>query len=154
MKERWWTAPVEGDSGRTVLVTGRDYMDEVMAGGKYDVRITVGWDYESQPRGGKPAGVPGMPTEEEAKLMEAATDALMAAFKKDKVAYMTGIYTGDGRRDWIFYTKNLHIFGTVFNRALADIEQLPLSIEAESDPDWGEYLEMRELSYIPADDEE
>lgn len=32
MKERWWSTPAEGDGGRTVIVTGRDYMDEVIAG--------------------------------------------------------------------------------------------------------------------------
>ena len=47
---------------------------------------------------------------------------------------MTGIYTGDGRRDWVFYTQNLNIFGRVFNRALEPLEQMPLLIEAESDP--------------------
>ena len=28
MKERWWTAPAESDDGRTVIVTGRDYLDK------------------------------------------------------------------------------------------------------------------------------
>lgn len=67
---------------------------------------------------------------------------------------MTGIYTGDGERDWVFYTQNLNIFGRVFNRALEPLEQMPLLIEAESDPDWEEYREMREISYIAPDDEE
>ncbi len=95
-----------------------------------------------------------MPEDGDAELMEKATDALLEEFKKDKVAYMTGIYTGDGRRDWVFYTQNLNIFGRVLNRALAPLEQMPLLIEAESDPDWEEYHEMREISYIPENDEE
>ncbi|MBD5387391.1 DUF695 domain-containing protein [bacterium] len=146
MKERWWTAPTESESGATVLVTGRDYMDDVIAGGKYIYRITVSWDYNRLPD--------GMPEDADAVLMEQATDALQAAFRKDKVAYMTGIYTGDGRRDWIFYTKNLNIFNKVFNTALAKLDTMPLAIEAESDPDWAEYKEMKEISYIPEDESE
>ena len=146
MKERWWTAPTESESGATVLVTGRDYMDDVIAGGKYIYRITVSWDYNRLPD--------GMPEDADAVLMEQATDALHAAFRKDKVAYMTGIYTGDGRRDWIFYTKNLNIFNKVFNTALAKLDTMPLAIEAESDPDWAEYKEMKEISYIPEDESE
>lgn len=146
MKERWWTAPTESESGATVLVTGRDYMDDVVAGGKYIYRITVSWDYNRLPD--------GMPEDADAVLMEQATDALQAAFRKDKVAYMTGIYTGDGRRDWIFYTKNLNIFNKVFNTALAKLDTMPLAIEAESDPDWAEYKEMKEISYIPEDESE
>ena len=146
MKERWWSAPTEAENGNTVIVTGRDYMDEIIAKGKFIYRVTVSWDYNALPS--------GMPEDDDAELMEKATDALLEEFKKDKVAYMTGIYTGDGRRDWVFYTQNLNIFGRVLNRALAPLEQMPLIIEAESDPDWEEYHEMREISYIPENDEE
>lgn len=146
MKERWWTAPTESESGANVLVTGRDYMDDVIATGKYIYRVTVGWDYD--------AGRDGMPCDADAEMMEKATDAMTAAFKKDKVAYMTGIYTGDGRRDWIFYTKNLNIFGKVFNKALSELDTMPLVIEAESDPEWAEYREMRDICYIPEDENE
>lgn len=146
MKERWWSAPTEAENGRTIIVTGRDYMDEIIAKGKFIFRVTVSWDYNALPS--------GMPEDADARLMEEATDALIAEFKKDKVAYLTGIYTGDGRRDWVFYTHNLNIFGRVFNRALAQIDRMPLQIEAESDPEWGEYREMREISYIAPDDEE
>lgn len=146
MKERWWSAPTEAENGNIVIVTGRDYMDEIIAKGKFIYRVTVSWDYNALPS--------GMPEDGDAELMEKATDALLEEFKKDKVAYMTGIYTGDGRRDWVFYTQNLNIFGRVLNRALAPLEQMPLLIEAESDPDWEEYHEMREISYIPENDEE
>lgn len=146
MKDRWWTAPTESESGATVLVTGRDYLDEVISGGKYIYRVTVSWDYNRLAN--------GMPEDADARLMEQATDALQTAFRKDKVAYMTGIYTGDGRRDWIFYTKNLNIFNKVFNNALKDIDAMPLAIEAEADPEWNEYKEMKEISYIPEDETE
>lgn len=146
MKERWWSAPTEADNGSTVIVTGRDYMDEVMAKGKFIYRVTVSWEYNALSS--------GMPEDKDARMMEKATDALMAEFNRDKVAYLTGIYTGDGRRDWVFYTSNLNIFGKVFNRAMASLDQMPLLIEAEEDPDWLEYREMREISYIPMNDEE
>lgn len=146
MKTRWWTAPTEGDNGKTVIVTGRDYMDEIIRKGKFIYRVTASWNYQALPS--------GMPEDADAILMEKATDAMQAEFDRDKVAYMTGIYTGEGRRDWVFYTMNLNIFGKVFNRALANLEPMPLLIEAEEDPEWEEYNEMREISYIPENDEE
>lgn len=145
-KERWWTTPTEAENGATVIVTGRDYLDDVISGGKYKYRVDVAWEYGSGPG--------GMPDDATAREMEQATEALQEAFRKDKVAYLTGIYTGDGRRDWIFYTKNLNIFNTVFNRALEQLDTMPLLIEAEEDSDWNEYKEMREISYIPENDDE
>lgn len=145
MKERWWTTPTEAENGNTVIVTGRDYMDSIIAKKKYTSRVTVSWEYNALPS--------GMPENSDAALMGAATNALLKEFNKDKIAYMTGIYTGDGKRDWVFYTSNLNIFGRIFNRALEDLEQMPLKIEAESDPEWLEYREMREISYIAPDEE-
>lgn len=142
--ENWWSFPAEGDSGKTVIVTGRDDIDSFRDSGKYIYRVSVGWRYNALPD--------GMPEEGESLLMEQATDALLAAFKKDRVAVMTGIYTGDGRRDWIFYTKNLKIFSVVFNKALEPLDQMPLEIEAEEDGDWSEYREMRDMTYVPPED--
>ena len=76
-----------------------------------------------------------MPGADDAAMMEAVTDRLADAFRKDPVAVMTGIYTGDGRRDWIFYTASVHIFGRKLNEALADLPLLPLTVYTENDPD-------------------
>ena len=138
---------MEGESGRTIIVTGRDHMQKIMSSGKMPYLIRVSWAYEAQPD--------GMPVERDAELMGRVHDALEATFRKDKAAYLVGVFTGEGRRDWLFYTGNLNIFNKVFNRALEDIEEtVPFEIDAQADPDWEEYKEMYDLTYIPEDDEE
>ena len=139
--DKWWSYPAEGESGKTVIVTGRDCIDEYRESGKYNYRIDVTWNYNALPD--------GMPEEEDAALMEKATDALLESFKKDRVAVMTGIYTGDGKRDWVFYTKNLKIFSLVFNKALSELPTIPIVREAEEDKDWEEDLHVREETYVP-----
>lgn len=139
--ERYWSFPAESESGKTIIVTGRDDLDKFRDSGKYIYRIDVSWKYNALPD--------GMPEDEDAKLMEEVTDALTYALKKDKVAVLTGIYTGDGSRDWVFYTKNLKIFSIVFNKALEELPTIPFVIEAEEDSDWEEYTHMREETYVP-----
>lgn len=141
ISDTWWTSPQEGEHGNLVMVTGHDGLDEVIASGKYIYRIDVHWKYD--------AATNGMPSDDDAELMEKITDALTKAFKADKVAVITGIYTGDGERTWVLYTKNLKVFGIVFNRALQELPTVPLVIDASSDPNWDEYKEMRDISYIP-----
>lgn len=119
-------------------------IDDFRNSGKYIYRIDVTWNYVSKPD--------GMPEDEDAQLMDEATEALKDAFKKDKVAVMTGIYTGDGKRDWVFYTKNLKIFSIVFNKALEALPTIPIVIDAEEDADWEEYNHMREETYVPDED--
>ena len=142
--DKWWSFPAESESGKTIIVTGRDKIDDYIESGKYIYRIDVKWDYESMPD--------GMPTEPDSRLMEQVTDALADAFKKDRVAVMTGIYTGDGRRDWIFYCKNLAIFSKVFNKALEALPLVPFVIEASEDADWEEYRNMRDQTYVPEEE--
>lgn len=142
--DKWWSYPADGENGKTVIVSGHDGINKFRENGKYIYRIDVSWRYNALPS--------GMPEDADAELMEQATDALQAAFTKDKVAVMTGIYTGDGRRDWVFYTKNLHIFSIVFNKALETLDAMPLEISASEDPGWEEYSEMREMTYVPDED--
>lgn len=140
ISSEWWTSPTESESGRLIMVTGRRNMDNVISSGKYNVRVDISWKYLGDSS--------GMPNLEVSTLMEQVTDALTTVFKKDPVAIMTGIYTGDDERNWVFYTKNLKIFEHRLNEALSIFEQLPLSIHAENDSEWNEYREMKDLSEI------
>ncbi len=133
----WWTAPAESDeTGRTVMVTGRRDVDKFRSNPRFNIRVEVTWDYAAE------ATPAGMPTEATAEMMEQVQEALQKEFKRDPVAVLTGIYTGDGRRDWIFYTLSTHIFGRKLNEVLAPFPLLPLSIYCENDPGWEEYDEM------------
>lgn len=142
-QETWWTAPAEGADGSIIMVTGRDDIEKFRDSGKYTDRVELTWSYE----GG------GMPADDVAKLMDRADSALRNELKREKGVVLTGIYTGDGERNWVFYTKNPLIFQSLINRAWKDLPLLPVSISAEKDPEWEEYAEMRENTYIaPGDD--
>lgn len=147
MAERWWSAPMRGEHGKTVMVSGRDEMDRIIAKGRHVFLVKVSWRYN--------ANSEGYPDEIDAELMGRVNDALEETFHKDNAAYMVAIFTGEGCRDWLFYTTSLPIFGKIFNRALEPIEEtIPFEIEAQSDPEWEEYQEMKRLTYIPPDEDE
>lgn len=132
----WWTAPAESESGRLIMVTGRRDVARFRDNPRFSTRVEVTWPYE--------ADSSGMPGVEVSEMMQEATELLQRCFDKDPVAVMTGIYTGDGERNWIFYTLSLNIFGRKLNEALAPLPLLPLRISAEADPRWLEYDEMSE----------
>lgn len=142
----WWTAPTESESGRLIMVTGRRNIEKFRNNSRFNIRIEVTWKYKGD--------ASGMPDYETSTLMEEVQDALNAAFAKDPVAVMTGVYTGDDERNWVFYTLSTHIFGKKLNEALAQFELLPITIYAENDPDWNEYSEMKELSEIQQGDDD
>lgn len=132
----WWTAPAESESGNRIMVSGRRDVEKFRSNPRFIIRVEVSWPYTPDAE-----GFPGEPT---AQLMEEAQESLEAAFKKDPVAVLTGVFTGDGRRDWVFYTLSTNIFGRKLNEALASLPMLPIEISAENDPGWEAYDEMAE----------
>lgn len=85
-----------------------------------------------------------MPHDDEGKLMEEVLETLKKAMEKDKLAILTGIYTGNGERTLVFYTRTSRVFGERLNEALAPFELLPIELYVEIDKDWNEYNEMLE----------
>ena len=140
----WWTSPTESETGALIMVTGSQGVEPVIATGKYNDRIEITWKYTPEKN--------GMPDFKTSSLMEQVTDALNNAFAKDSAAVMTGIYTGDGERNWVFYTLNPKKFQYMLNDALKDFELLPITLYAEKDPEWNEYREMKDLSEVFSDD--
>lgn len=133
----WWTLPAESESGDLIIVTGREDIDKFRSNPRFSIRIEVAWKYADK----------GMPesNSETAKILEAADEGFHKVLKADPVAVLTGIFTGDGERTWVFHTLSTHIFQKKLNEALADLPLLPLKITAENDPDWLAYKEMAEL---------
>ncbi|MDE5685151.1 MAG: DUF695 domain-containing protein [Paramuribaculum sp.] len=142
-ENEWWTSPQESESGKLILVTGRKDIDRFRRNPKFSIRVEISWKYDEQED-----GMPDLPT---SKLMEEVTERLHEVFKKDPVAVMTGIFTGDGIREWVFYTLSTNIFGRKLNESLSDLPVLPLEITCENDSAWEAYDEMAEAE-IWADD--
>ena len=140
----WWTSPTESENGRLIMVTGRRDVDKFRNNSWFNIRVEISWKYDGD--------ASGMPNYETSTLMEQVQEALEAEFKKDPIAILTGIYTGDNERNWVFYTLSTHIFGRKLNEALVNFELLPITIYCENDPNWNEYQEMKELSEIDAGD--
>lgn len=134
--DNWWTSPAQSESGRLIMVTGKRDVKTFRDNPKFNVRVEVSWKYEGDES--------GMPDFETSSMMEKVQEALEAVFKKDPVAVLTGIFTGDDERDWVFYTLSTHIFGRKLNEALAEFPVLPLSIYCENDPEWNGYAEMQQ----------
>lgn len=134
----WWTAPASADNGKLIMVTGRKDVEKFRKNTKYSIRVEISWKYEGDGS--------GMPLLKDSELMADVTDRLQHAFKKDPVAVLTGIYTGDNERNWIFYTLSTHIFGRKLNESLESLPLLPLEIKCVNDSDWKEYEEMNQLA--------
>lgn len=137
-KDEWFTVPTAGDDGSTVIVTGRLDVSRYRSRERNNIRVEVTLPYT-------PAGLLGFPDEETAIMLEKITEAFEQELSGKNTALLTGIYTGAGERNWVFYTFDTGSFNGFLNRALRPFPVLPLKIYAENDPGWAEYDEMRSV---------
>ena len=138
LSDVWFTALSANESGRTVVIYGREELNEFIDSGKYNERVEITWKYKGDEN--------GFPDEVLGEQMELVEEALRKAMeKKDKLAILTSIYTGGGEKIWVFYTRTVRVFGERLNEALASFDLLPISIYTEVDPDWDEYKDMYEM---------
>lgn len=138
LTDKWFTAIAENEDGSFTFISGRSGIDDFINSGKLKERVEVTWYYEQDDK-----GAPG--NDKEAQIMEAVQDRLQAAMEKDKLAILTGVYTGQGKREFVFITRNTAAFGNRLNEALAGLPQLPIEIYAEQDPENEEYKSLLDI---------
>lgn len=145
LSDNWFSTMAEDDNNMPIFITGRDDIDEFRQSGKFKERIEIYWKYQSSHN--------GMPSDADGELMEQVVEALRKAVEKDKLAILTGMYTGNNERTMVFYARTSQVFGQRLNEALASFPLLPITLYVEKDSDWNEYLEMSEIKQH-IDDEE
>ena len=136
LKDNWFSAAAEADNGAPIFINGRLDLEAFKNSGKFNERVEIYWHYEK--------GFNEMPHDEEGQRMEEVLECLKKAMEKDKLAILTGIYTGNGERTLVFYTRTSRVFGERLNEALAPFELLPIELYVEKDREWNEYNEMLE----------
>ena len=144
LSDKWFTALSENEKGDLITIYGREELEEFVTSGKFKERIEGTWKYTPDTK--------GLPSDNEAELMENVEIALRKVMEKDKLAILSSVYTGGGERIWVFYTRTSRVFGEKLNDALKDFELLPISLYVEIDPEWEEYKDMYEMKEWSVDE--
>lgn len=136
LTNKWFSAAAEADNGAPIFINGRTDIEAFRHSGKFSERVEIYWAYTPDYN--------HMPSNADGKMMEEVLETLQKAMEKDKLAILTGIYTGNDERTMVFYTRTARIFGERLNEALTPFPTLPLQLYVEKDPQWNEYEELLE----------
>lgn len=105
---------------------------------KLNTLIIVSWIYESDNGN-------GLPPEDILEAMDHFENLMDDAIVEKGAAHLMTVFTGDGIREWQFYTDDEEIFMRKFNAAMVGQPVLPLEIEAFEDADWDAYQDLIRL---------
>jgi len=80
---------------------------------------------------------------EDHQRMNQMEDMLESVIKEDGFATLALVSTGEGLREWTYYTKSEAEFVARLNYALAGIPAFPIEIHMACDPNWAVYEQFK-----------
>jgi Family of unknown function (DUF695). len=131
-EERWKASEGALENGLPFTLRFREDLPGESVMKRLSTLMVVSWTFDSPDDR-------GMPSEEELDRMErfeALTDEHLV---ERGVARLMTVFTGDGVREWQFYTADPEIFMEKLNAALKNEPVMPLDIEAFDDENWDGY---------------
>lgn len=97
-------------------------------------RVIIVWKYESEN---------GQPQSETHQGMNLLEDLLEPMTEGGKFATLALVSTGEGLREWTYYSKSADVFLDRFNALETEGEaEFPIELHAAKDPEWSMYKEF------------
>lgn len=134
-----WTVAQGEDDGKPILLRIRNPAPKFAKKSKFAQMLAIAWPYESP-------GDHGLPVEEDLAAMTELEELLVAAFEDTKQGFLSVVVTGNGIREWQFYSSDVETAGLVINESLADYDPFPIQISTEHDPEWEAYERFLDIT--------
>lgn len=131
--ETWKVGEAETEDG-LLLVRVRAAAPPPMKRAKLPHLIMIGWAYEGD------AG--GMPPADELAQMEAFEAAVDKGLETEGAGVAVACVTGQGAREWRYYTADPDVFMDALNEALDGHPDYPIDFKAFEDPEWEALSEL------------
>jgi len=134
IEESWSIDEGETENGLPFTIRFREDLPDKNAIRKLKTLIVISWLYDS-------ADGTGMPNEEVLNQMEDFENLIDEAIVEKGTARLMTVFTGEGVREWQFYTDDEEFFIRKFNEAMEGKPVLPLNLEALEDENWEAYTD-------------
>ena len=98
---------------------------------QYPQMVEIAWPYEPNDE--------GFPDGETTVAMDTLEDALSPTLEENSVSLWTVTITGNGKRFWLWYTRDFDAFMESLNAALSKQNRFPIEISMFDDAQWETY---------------
>ena len=129
-EDLYFTATGE-EEGKPLIFRSLQSVPEGSVESDYPYLISVYWPYTPANEG----GMPDAETNEDQIVFEDALENL----DKSGVSHLMLVVTGNGRKEWHWYVKDIEDWMQRLNDSLAGKPVFPIEIENSKQPDWSLY---------------
>jgi hypothetical protein len=137
LSSAWVETEFDNEEGLPVLVRFRPHLFNFMDTGLFVQRMDVIFAYQPNNQNQLPDGM-------DLDMMQRVEHALAGILEQDNQSILAFVFTGENERWWAWYTTDIDIAGERLNIALAQFDELPITIVANDDPNWDEYTGVLE----------
>jgi hypothetical protein len=127
-----WNLAEGSRNGLPTMIRYRPSLAAFCGDSKYPTLLTIEWSYEQEDK-------TGLPSDEQSNEMRSFEDSLQKTLDPKRVAVLAFVFTHAGNRVWHYYFGNKSELQKGINKALSNQPNLPISLNAEEDPDWSEF---------------
>jgi len=89
-----------------------------------------------------PTGKSGLPTDEEAQVFAEFENTFLETFEKDGLSVFVAVVTKSGIKDFLFYTRDPHIFLKTAEQFRNIYPEFLITCELSPDPLWDQYKDF------------
>ena len=126
----YFTAQGEQD-GKPVIYRSLERVPENQKESDYPNLINIYWPYDVDANN----GMPDPTTNDNQITFEDAIESL----DQSGISHLMLVVTGNGRKEWIWYVKDVESWMNQLNEKLAGHDVYPIEIEIDQDPEWSTY---------------
>ncbi|RZU37067.1 uncharacterized protein DUF695 [Fluviicoccus keumensis] len=132
MEQEWLTASADFEDGTKKIYSVRQHAPAGADPDAFSTVVVIEWIFEDQ--------LPDQHLLQEMQAFQELLDPLDDA----EESFLVHIITGDGQREWCYYTRSYPRFIQRMNKLLAGHKHYPLDIEYQEHTDWEYWEEIRE----------
>jgi hypothetical protein len=122
----------EGEQGgKPVIYRSMEKVPEGQKESDFPILINIYWSFELDINN----GMPDSQTNENQIAFEDAIESL----DQNGISHLMLVVTGNGRKEWIWYVKDVESWMNQLNEKLKGHDVYPFEVEIDHDPEWSTY---------------
>lgn len=124
----WWTTASGQQDGLPVIYSYRQNRPNAADYRDYPHALRVRWSYDRELRSGMPP--------EAVYASQRGFEAAIESVGEGMVGFLMLVRTGNGRKEWLYYVRDLDAWLDQFNACLEEHQPYPLDLDNWPDPEW------------------
>ena len=136
-----WSVAQGAKNGKPLLIRYRSARPHGVEAAAFPFLLSATWSYQPNES--------GLPSAEEMKSMDKFEDALASSLEGSHTAHLMVILTGNGERDWLWYTCGEEEAMRQVNQALKGHKRYPVQFSVQKDRAWKAYAQFEKGSGSP-----